>query len=425
MSMNNSRTEEAKNAFRSAYSAAFNEKSADGMMESIATLAETIGQSMADEYRALSESELADSSILKSRGIRALSSQENKYYSAVIDVMKQRNGTEVKSALENLEVAMPETVLDQVLQDVKTEFPLLNEIDFVNASYMTSWIYNKQGKQFATWGNLGDKLKGELQASFGKLSATQCKLTAYMAVSFDWLDLGPAWLDRYVRAVLVEASGMSMELAIVDGAGNKDGAPCPIGMTRDLDKGTTSDDLTTYARKDAIVITDLSPKTYGSLLAKLAKTPTGRVRPVSDVLMVVNPMDYLTLVMPATTMMTPSGTYVENVLPVPTKIVQSEAVPTGHAVIGLAKQYIGLLGAAKRSANSKNGVITYDDSVFWMEDARVYKTRLLANGRPKDNASFVYCDISGLNPLAWPGKEQATESAAKSPDESGGEQAGK
>lgn len=410
MTMRSSGAEDAKKTFRAAYSAAFNEKSIDGMMDSIAAFAESIGQSMAEEYRSMSQSERLDAEALRARGIRPLSAKETKYYSAVIDAMKHRNGGEVKSALEGLTETMPETVLDQVMEDIKTEFPLLSEIDFVNASYMTSWIYNKQGRQFATWGNLGDKIKGELQASFGKLSATQCKLTAYMVISFDWLDLGPAWLDRYIRAVLVEASGMSMELAIVDGEGNRDGAPCPIGMTRDLDKGTTADELTTYARKTAVVLTDLSPKTYGNLLASLAKTPTGRSRPVSNVLMVVNPLDYLTLVMPATTMMTPSGTYVSNVLPVPTKIVQSEAVPAGHAVIGLAKQYIGLLGAAKHNANSKSGVITYDDSVFWMDDARVYKTRLLANGRPKDNASFVYCDISSLAPLAWvPGVVSATE----------------
>ena len=33
-----------------------------------------------------------------------------------------------------------------------------------------------------------------------------------------------------------------------------------------------------------------------------------------------------------------------------------------------------------------------------MEDTRVYLTKLHGYGRPKDNKSFVYLDISGLKP---------------------------
>lgn len=72
----------------------------------------------------------------------------------------------------------------------------------------------------------------------------------------------------------------------------------------------------------------------------------------------------------------------------------------------MAKRYIGMLGAG-----SKKGVVTYDDSVQFLEDNRVYKIRLLGNGRPKDNASFEVLDISALQALAYTIVQKSTGEA--------------
>lgn len=389
--------EDSKKEFRAAYSSAMQEGSEQKMIACLENYSENVCAAMLQEAQSLSVAQRNDATVLSARGVRQLTNEETAYYKALTAAMRT-DVSGVKNALTDIAVTMPETIIDQVMQDVKSNFELLDAIDFVNSSYMTSWIYNKQGVQTAKWGAIGSAVTKELSGAFGKISVTTCKLTAFMAVSQDYLDLGAAWLDRYVRAILTEAAGTAMEAAIVDGAGNADSADCPVGMTRDLDKGNTdgSTGLTTYPQKTATKVTSLDPATYGAILAKLSKTPTGRNRKVSGVILVCNPEDYFTKIMPATTYMTPSGGYVSNVLPFPTRVIQSEGCPKGKAVVGLGKQYIGMLGAG-----SKKGVVTYDDSVQFLEDNRVYKIRLLGNGRPKDNTSFEVLDISALEALAY------------------------
>lgn len=399
--------EDSKKEFRAAYSSAMQEGSEQKMIACLESYSENVCAAMLQEAQSLSVAQRNDAAVLSARGVRQLTNEETAYYKALTAAMRT-DVSGVKNALTDISVTMPETIIDQVMQDVKSNFELLDAIDFVNSSYMTSWIYNKQGVQTAKWGAIGSAVTKELSGAFGKISVTTCKLTAFMAVSQDYLDLGAAWLDRYVRAILTEAAGTAMEAAIVDGAGNADSADCPVGMTRDLDKGNTdgSTGLTTYPQKTATKVTSLDPATYGAILAKLSKTPTGRNRKVSGVILVCNPEDYFTKIMPATTYMTPSGGYVSNVLPFPTRVIQSEGCPKGKAVVGLGKQYIGMLGAG-----SKKGVVTYDDSVQFLEDNRVYKIRLLGNGRPKDNTSFEVLDISALEALAYKIVQESTGEA--------------
>lgn len=399
--------EDSKKEFRAAYSSAMQEGSEQKMIACLESYSENVCAAMLQEAQSLSVAQRNDATVLAARGVRQLTNEETAYYKALTAAMRT-DVSGVKNALTDISVTMPETIIDQVMQDVKSNFELLDAIDFINSSYMTSWIYNKQGVQTAKWGAIGSEVKKELSGAFGKISVTTCKLTAFMAVSQDYLDLGAAWLDRYVRAILTEAAGTAMEAAIVDGAGNADNEDCPVGMTRDLDKGSTdgSTGLTTYPQKTATKVTSLDPATYGAILAKLSKTPTGRNRKVSDVILVCNPEDYFTKIMPATTYMTPSGGYVSNVLPFPTRVIQSEGCPKGKAVVGLGKQYIGMLGAG-----SKKGVVTYDDSVQFLEDNRVYKIRLLGNGRPKDNTSFEVLDISALKALAYKIVQESTGEA--------------
>ena len=405
MSIKKTKTlEESTQEFRSAFSEAMRDGNEEKIVACLERYSEDVCATMLQEARSLTEEQRSNTEVLAARGVRQLTGAETAYYTELAKAMKA-SASNVKNALTDIKVTMPETIIDQVMEDIKESFELLDAIDFVNSSYMTSWIYNKQGTQTATWGAIGSGVTKELSGAFGKISVITCKLSAYMAVSQDYLELGPAWLDRYVRAILTEAAGMTMETAIVDGAGNADGANCPVGMTRDLSKGNTdgSTGLTTYPQKTATKVTSLDPATYGAILAKLAKTETGRNRKVKNVILVCNPEDYLNKLMPATTYMTPSGGYVSNVLPVPTKVYQSEGCPKGKAVVGLGKQYIALLGAG-----SKRGVITYDDSAQFLEDNRVYKLRLLGNGRPKDNTSFELLDISALQALAYKIVQEST-----------------
>src|SRR5690606_40816442 len=55
-------------------------------------------------------------------------------------------------------------------------------------------------------------------------------------------------------------------------------------------------------------------------------------RTVSNVLLIVNPLDYWSKIFPGTTVLTANGTYVYGVLPIPAKVVQSVAAPEGKLI---------------------------------------------------------------------------------------------
>lgn len=381
----------ARDSFAAGFAEAIKNGDDKALADVIATFSEDVQQALMEEHNDLVSS-TNDAAVLAARGTRVLTSAETRYYNALIEAMKS---DKPQAAITGINETLPETIIDAVLDDIEAQFPLLDAIDFRNTTGITKWPYNKKGLQYAVWGPLGSKIIEELSGDIGALSIEQCKLTAFMAVSKDFLKLGPAWIDRYVRAILAEANGAALELAVVDGDGSKG----PIGMNRDLTKGTTSDGSTKYTAKTATKVTDLEPASYGAILADIAKTPEGRQRVLRDVIMVVSPQDYLTKVMPATTARTPDGRYVNDILPYPTRIIQSVGVPTGKAIVGLAKRYFMGVGTPKE------GFIEYSDHVQFIDDNRVYTTHFYGNGRPLDNNAFKYLDISALEPLVMKVKD--------------------
>lgn len=328
--------------------------------------------------------DVLDSNILAARGIRQLTSEERAYYTAIINAMKS---ADPRAAITNVNLDFPTTTINSVLEDIRTAHPLLDFIDFVNTSAVTKWIYNTQGEQSAVWGELGAEIVTELTGSIAQLSMTQCKLSAFFSISNDILELGPEWVDVYIRATLTEAYAVGLEAGVVDGTGKDQ----PIGMTRNV-----ADDVVVvggvYPRKEAIEITQLDPATVGGLLATLATAPNGKTRTVGRPILVVNPADYYSIVFPATTIRTVEGGYANNVLPIPVDIVQSTAVPSKHAIFGIARRYLMGIGL------SRNGRIETADQYRWLEDERVYKIKGFGNGRPKDNNAFLYLDITNLVP---------------------------
>jgi hypothetical protein len=194
-------------------------------------------------------------------------------------------------------------------------------------------------------------------------------------------------MDRYVRAVLGEALAFGLEEGIINGTG-KD---MPIGMNRQVGTGVVVTDGV-YPLKATVPVTSLDPVTYGTLLATLAKDANNKDRVVSKVVLIVNPTDYLTKIMPATTVRSTDGTYTTNVFPFPTTVIQSAQVPAGKAIIGLAEKYFMGIGTAK------SGKIEYSDEYKFLEDERVYLVKLYVHGEPLDNNAFIYTDISGLVP---------------------------
>lgn len=328
-----------------------------------------------------------DSRILAARGVRQLTSEERSYYQKLGEAMK---ATDPRQAVTGMDAVLPKTVIDSVFDDLRTNHPLLSRINFMATGGAVEIIVNTNGYEEAAWGDLCDDIVKELTSGFKKINTGLYKLSAFMPVCKAMLDLGPEWLDNYVRQVLFEAFANGMEAGIVTGDGNKK----PIGMDRQVGDNVTVTG-NAYPQKAAVKVSDLTPATVGNLISIMAADPNGKTRRVQGVILLVNPQDYYQKVMPATTVQAPDGTYRNDVLPYPMDVIQSVSLPRGEAIIGIASQYLAMAGT------SPNGKIEYSDHYHFLEDERVYLVKGYANGMPKDNNAFLRLDISGLQPATW------------------------
>lgn len=328
-----------------------------------------------------------DSRILAARGVRQLTSEERSYYQKLGEAMK---ATDPRQAVTGMDAVLPKTVIDSVFDDLRTNHPLLSRINFMATGGAVEIIVNTNGYEEAAWGDLCDDIVKELTSGFKKINTGLYKLSAFMPVCKAMLDLGPEWLDNYVRQVLFEAFANGMEAGIVTGDGNKK----PIGMNRQVGDNVTVTG-NAYPKKAAVKVSDLTPATVGNLISIMAADPNGKTRRVQGVILLVNPQDYYQKVMPATTVQAPDGTYRNDVLPYPMDVIQSVSLPRGEAIIGIASQYLAMAGT------SPNGKIEYSDHYHFLEDERVYLVKGYANGMPKDNNAFLRLDISGLQPATW------------------------
>lgn len=314
--------------------------------------------------------EQVDRYILQERGQDQLTKEERNYYNQVIE----------KRGFENLDVVLPTTTFDRVFEDLEKNHPLLSKIDFQNATGLIKWIVRDGEVTAAVWGPLTGKIKEELSNGFHEVSLTLAKLTSFIPVSKAMLDLGPVWLDRFVRLSLSESLSIGLEMGIVAGTGKDQ----PIGMMKNL-KGSVVENV--YPDKDATPLPDLTAETLATkVVTPLTKDGTVNV---NTVLIVVNPYDYWSKIFPATTFLSATGAYVHDVLPIPADVVTSVAVPKGKLIAGIAKNYFMGIGSNKK--------IEYSDEVKFMDDERVYIAKQYANGTPKDNDSFQLFDITNLN----------------------------
>ena len=328
-----------------------------------------------------------DAQILAQRGVRQLTSSEKKYYEKLAEAFR---ASDTKQALTNPELVMPETVINSVFEDLRTQHPLLEKINFQNTMGMIKFLVNKNGYVKAVWGKLTDEITKELESSFSEVDMTFLKLSAFIPVSQAMLDLGPSWLDTYVRDIMYDALANGLEDGIINSLRTDQG---PIGMIANLTSGSAQSGYVQYTAKSATVIKDFQPATLGAEIAKLAVDDNNKTRTIRDVIYIVNPVDYFTKVFPATTVMGGDGTYRNDVLPYPMTIIQSPAVASGKAVLGLGYRYFAGIGMS-----SKDGKLEFDDSCQFLEDNRVYKIKLYGNGMPMDNNAFQYHDISQLKP---------------------------
>lgn len=320
-----------------------------------------------------------DNAVLASRGVRTLTTEEKKFYNKAIEVQ----------SFDGVSALVPPTVYERVFEDLAIDHPLLSRINFQRVGASTMWVVRKEGATTAFWGDVCENIKEMVDHGFETFDQGMYKLSGFLVVCKAMFEIGPEWLDRYVRAFLSEIIAAELESVVVIGDGNKK----PIGMIRDLDGAVTAG---VYPEKEAVELKNLSPKTIGKEILAPAtivdKNEDGspkRTRPYAGITFIINPFDYALRFFAEGVKQRDDGTWVFDKFPVPgLEIIQSSAVPINKMVVGHPKDYfMGVASEAKLEST---------DVLRMIEDQRLYLVRQLANGRPIDNDKFHVFDISGI-----------------------------
>ncbi len=338
-----------------------------------------------EQYRGV-----GDMDVLQERGLRKLTSEETEWYQKFIGAVK----TGSKQEIANLTSAMPITIIDRVISDMQKRHEMLSAIDITDAAGAQKLVMNgvQMASKLGGWGKITGAIANELQGAVKMIDVTVAKYTAYFIIPKDFVKFNftfaPMWVDQYIRIILSESVAFGLEKTIVSG----DGKDQFIGMTKDVSTATDG----VYAQKTPVAIKNFDDD-YLEVIAGLAKDGNGDDRDVPEVLMIVNPQDYIKKIRRFQhTLIYGTGEIDLINVTYPTKVVKSSMMPEGKASVGIAENYFAAINGGT------SGIIEFDDSNQFLEDNRVYTTRVYGNGRPIDNTSFAYLDISGIEAPALP-----------------------
>lgn len=351
---------------------------------------ERIAQSVRADFEAMQAG--ADRQVLASRGIRQLTTAESSFYAALTGALRAE--VNPKQAFIDLigegkdDDLMPSTIIEAVFDELEDEHKLLQLIDYTYTGYATKWLKNDHTSQRAFWGKITDPIIQEITSGIDVMAIDQNKLSAFCVIPLDILDMGYAFMDAYIRRVMKEALACGLEYGIVSG----NGIDSPKGLDRDIDpeKFNGKDGA---PQKEAIKVKSFDAQSYLPLVSRLVRTSKGRMRKFDRVAMVVNQFDYLSKVAPATTFLTPEGTYAKDIFPFPTDVALSNEVEEGKAIIFVPKAYAFCVGG------SRNNVIEFSDDFKFLDDARVFKVISHGDGEADDNTATIVIDLSELEPL--------------------------
>jgi len=320
-----------------------------------------------------------DAQILTARGQNVLTSEERKFFNEVIV-----SGGFTEDSI------LPVTTQERVFEDLVTTHPLLDAIGLQDLGAVTRFIRSDPTKAYA-WGALFGSISGQVATAFSEEQIGQLKLTAFAVIPKDMLELGPVWVERYVRSLLVESYSVGLEYGLVSGGGSTKTEP--VGLTKDVDAttGAVTDKLSSG-------ILTLAPSTHGEIVAgelhgvikNLSTDASGKARKVlNKVVMVVNPIDAISVQF-RNTIQTTNGQWVTS-LPYNIKLVESEEVPIGKAIFFVKGTYTAAVAGGYKANKF--------DQTLAIEDAMLYTIKQFANGKPKDNKTALIYELDiNFNP---------------------------
>lgn len=382
MTIKFNKTKEFENAKKEFSNAMQNsEMTKEEKQEKIDNYVESLSVTISDSAIEMAQNNLNDQQILSSRGQAPLTSKELKFFNAVVE-----------DGLFNDEEVLPVTTIERVFDDLKKEHALLAAIGVQNLGPVTKMI-KADPEGLAVWGKIFDGIQGQVNAAIKDEEFIQLKLTAFGVIPDDMLELGPVWVERYMRTLLVEVLSTGLEQGYLNGRGPNQSEP--IGLIRNVNaegnvvakpsSGTLS--LVDSARgaiiknslKDAV--TKLS--FYEHTTAQ-GETETRYRKVDGRVALVVNPVDAIEI-QAAATHQNVNGAYV-TALPFNVQLIESDEMEAGKALFFIKGKYLAAVGGGYK--------LRKFDQTLAMEDAHLYTIKTFAYGLPDDNNVAAIYDLS-------------------------------
>lgn len=319
----------------------------------------------------------SDDAILVARGtLKALTSEEKKYFNAVV----QRGG------FEGVEETFPKTIIHDVFRDLRQTHPLLSRIDMRDVDALAQFIFNKPNKAVAFWGPICEDIRQMILEGFQVVDIKSSRLSGFVAICKGMLELGPEWLAQYVIETIREIMATALELAVVAGTGKDQ----PIGMIKKLSGATDS----VYPDKSKNTMGNFEPATLAGVRAALAKAKLDS----ANVAIIVNPVTYWAKVFPALAFRADNGSWVLDRLATGEEIIQSYAVPEDTLIFGDPRNYfLGVSGAVR--------IDRYKETLA-IEDMELFIAKFYGYGMAKDLNAFFVADVATVVGASVPALEE-------------------
>ena len=322
-----------------------------------------------------------DEKVLASRGVRQLTNEEINFYKAVF-----RNDIGM-SPTQGGQAIMPKTIIESVFDDLREDVDdnPLADIDLVNTTGATEWIVSVAERPVAAWGEMCDPITKELSLGFKVVNNYVNKLSCYIPYCKSLIELGPVWQDAYVR----EYMALGLKYSLIEAACSGNGSKQPWGMAYDYNIDTDTGVL-----KTPVAITSLRRESFKDIFKTMSQNPMGLHRSLQGLTMFVDSATYYNNIYANEVYQDLNGAEHSRLERLGIRLrVCETGLEAGQAILGLPKRYF-MQVAAKTGVN---GEIEFSDDYLFLEDKRVYKGKLFADGFAKDNKAFVLLDVSGLH----------------------------
>lgn len=379
----NNHTDEYKNARTTYANISKDENSTPEQIENAWNdMQDALLASLSEQVSKAVNEEAADRAVLASRGQNVLTSEETKFFNAVV----QSDGF-------TDDIILPETTVDRIFEDLKSAHPLLEELNLKNAGLITRIIKSdKTGA--AVWGKVFGEIKGQLNAAFSEETVTQSKLTAFVVLPKDLDKFGPKWVEAYIRGQIAETFAVALEDGFINGRGPvKDE---PIGLVRDL---VAPVDQTNGHAKKAVTGTltfansEITVKELSQVMKHLSTKTNGKAVSIGGrVVLVVNPVDAWDI-KALYTFLNANGVYV-TVLPFNLRIVESEFQTQGELLAFVNNRYDAYTAGAVE--------INKFTETLALEDCNLFTAKQFAFGKAEDNKAAAIYTLDLANVIATP-----------------------